>query len=299
MSTWRHPRWLSSRPFVQFASFVFANSLFLSRWKGFCYPVLNCWACPVANFSCPIGALQNSSSSAALSLRGGAPWYAVIPFYVLGTLLFFSALFGRMMCGWLCPFGWFQELLAKRGFNLRTPRWSWYFRYFVLLTLVIIVPFLTSEAWFSKLCPMGALEGGIPQPLLRPELRSQIGLLWWVKMAILALTIAAAVVWRRPFCNVICPLGAIFSLAHRWSAWRIDYHRHKCTDCMWCVKACPQGIDPRRDLNGHACVGCLECEKCPFDAIHSRPMWAKRPEEQPVEEAQIQQHAEADQLQQQ
>ena len=35
-------------------------------------------------------------------------------------------------------------------------------------------------------------------------------------------TIAAALVWRRPFCNVICPLGAILSLMHRYSAWRID-----------------------------------------------------------------------------
>jgi len=277
MSAWRPPRWLHSRRWVQLASFLFANSFFLSRFKGFCYPVLNCWACPSANFSCPIGALQNSSSSARLALRGEAPWTAVIPIYVLGTLLLFSSLFGRMMCGWLCPFGWFQELLGRLGPKLRTAPWSRYLRYVVLVGLVFVVPYLTSEAWFSKLCPMGAIEGGLPQPLLRPELRSQIGLMWWVKMAILAVTIGAAIVWRRPFCSVICPLGAIFALAHRWSAWRIDYDRDACTDCMICVEACPQGLDPRREVNSHACIGCLECEKCPFGAIHSRPMWTPTP----------------------
>ena len=272
-------RMLDSRRWVQLASFVFANSFFLSRYKGVCYPVLNCWACPTANFSCPIGALQNSSSSARLGLLGGKSIWGIIPLYVLGTLLLVASLCGRMTCGWLCPFGWFQELLGRFGRKLRTPRWTWYLRYAVLIGLVFVVPYFTTEAWFSKLCPMGAIEGGIPQPLLRPELRSQIGLMWYLKMVILAVTIAAAVVWRRPFCNVICPLGALFSLAHRQSAWRLDYDRAKCTDCLWCVEACPQGIDPRRDLDGHACIGCLECERCPFDAIHSRPMWALIPDD--------------------
>ncbi|MEN6544565.1 MAG: 4Fe-4S binding protein [Armatimonadia bacterium] len=269
---YRPPRWLYSRWYVQLVSFVFANSLFLSRFKGFCYPVLNCWACPSANFACPIGALQNSAGAARLSLLGGSSWWAVIPLYVLGTLLFFSALFGRMMCGWLCPFGWFQELLGRRAIR-RPPRWSWYVRYLVLAVLVFIIPFLTSEAWFSKLCPMGAIEGAIPQPLLHPELRAEIGWFWYLKISLMIIILTWAVFYRRPFCNVICPLGAIFSLFHRYSAWRIDYERSKCTDCMYCIKICPQGIDPRRDLNGHACIGCLECEKCPYDAIHSRPMW--------------------------
>lgn len=49
---------------------------------------------------------------------------------------------------------------------------------------------------------------------------------------------------------------------------------------MYCIKVCPQGLDPRRDLNGHGCIGCLECQKCPFDAIHSRPMWHAAPTEE-------------------
>lgn len=278
------PRWLYSRPFVQLASFVFANSWFLSRFKGFCYPALNCWSCPSANFACPIGALQNASSGANLGLAGGKSWWSLIPVYVLGTLLFFSALFGRMMCGWLCPFGWFQDLIARRGKHWHLPRWTYYIRYVVLVGLVFVIPFYTGESWFSKLCPMGALEGSIPQPLLHPGLRSQIGLMYWLKLIILAVTVLAAYLWRRPFCGAICPLGAIFSLTQRVSAWRLDYERHKCIDCMYCVRICPAGIDPRRELNSHACIGCLECHKCPYGAINSRPMWQPMPHTEPPAE---------------
>jgi ferredoxin-type protein NapH len=266
-------RWLYHRFWVQLSAAVFANSWILSRFKGVCYPGLNCWACPTANFACPIGALQNSAAGSRLALKGGQAWWTLLPIYTLGTLLLFSALFGRMMCGWICPCGWLQELIGRRGKRWTTPRWTWYLRYVVLLVLVFIIPYFTGEAWFSKLCPMGALQGGIPQPLLRPELRPEIGTLWFVKMGILALTIVAAYLYRRPFCGVVCPLGALFSLLNRVSAVQLDYERPKCVDCLWCVEACPQGIDPRRDLGSHACIGCLECQKCPYDAIHSRPMW--------------------------
>lgn len=275
----RPPRWLNSRRWIQFASFIFSNSWLLSRFKGFCYPVLNCWACPSANFACPIGALQNACASARLGLAGGYSLWQALPLYVLGTLLFFSALFGRMMCGWLCPCGWLQELLNRRGRQGQTPRWSWHIRYFVLISLVLVIPYVTTETWFSKLCPMGALQGAIPQPLLHPDLRSQIGWLWQIKIAILAATIGACFLWRRPFCAVICPLGAIFGLMNRLSAWRIDYERSRCTDCLFCIRICPQGLDPRRDVNSHACIGCLECMKCPYQAIQSRPQWAPLPEE--------------------
>lgn len=277
MRLWRRVvAWLPVRGWVQLASTVLANSYFLSGFKGFCYPVLNCWACPTANFACPIGALQNSAAAARLSLRAGAPVTSVIPLYVLGTLVLFSALFGRLMCGWLCPFGWFQEIVGSRGKRLRIPRWTTYLRYVSLVVLVLVIPYYTGEAWFSKLCPMGSLEGSIPQPLLQPELRSQLGAMWYLKLAILALTIAAAYVWRRPFCGAICPLGAFFSLFSRYSAWQLSFDDDKCVNCLLCVRNCPQGIDPRRDVNSPACIGCLECCNCPYDAIASHPIWRRQ-----------------------
>jgi ferredoxin-type protein NapH len=268
------PRWLRYRFWVQLGSLILANSYFLSQAKGFCYPVLNCWSCPSANFACPIGALGNASISARHGLFGGRSVWAVIPLYVLGTLMFFTAFFGRMMCGWLCPFGWLQEQVARlRRNKWALPMWTGYFRYLVLVVLVLIVPYLTGSTWFCKLCPQGALEGGLLQPLLHPVLRAQVQGMWWLKQAILVVTLVAMVFIRRPFCGLACPLGALFSLFHRHSAWRIRYDVTTCTNCEWCVRKCPQGIDPRIELNGHRCVGCLECQKCPWGAIESRPVW--------------------------
>lgn len=272
------PWWLRHRFTVQVLSLVFANSFFLRHLKGFCYPVLNCWSCPGANFACPIGALQNACSDAGYTIAAaGNPLQAVlraIPVYVIGTLLLFSAFFGRMVCGWLCPFGWLQEQVGKLR-RAKRPIWPAlsYLRYAVLIFLVFVIPYHTHVAWFSKLCPQGALQGGLTQPLLDPSLRDMMGGWWWLKQVILLLTLVAMLLWRRPFCAVICPLGAIFSLFHRMSAWDIRWQEERCVHCGWCVKNCPQGIDPRYEVNSHRCVGCLECQKCPYDAIYSAPKW--------------------------
>lgn len=278
----RQPWWLRNRFAVQVASLVLANSFFLRAFNGFCNPVLNCWSCPGANFACPIGALQNASSDAAFTIpSASSPLMGIaraIPIYVIGTLMLLGGLFGRMMCGWLCPFGWLQDQIGKlsrrRG---RVPGVLYYLRYVVLIVLVFVVPYYTHVMWFSKLCPQGALEGGLLQPLLHPELRGMMGGWWWTKQAILLATFAAMLFWRRPFCAVVCPLGAIFSLFQRVSAWQVRWLEARCTHCLWCVRQCPQGIDPRYEVNSHKCVGCLECQKCPFDAIHSAPRWTPEP----------------------
>jgi len=259
----RRPWYLRFRRLIQFVSLLVVNSSFLVGLgaRGVCFPVLNCWACPAAAFACPLGALQNAVADARVIV--------VLPLYILGSMIAVSAIFGRMMCGWLCPFGLFQELvgrLNRRPWTL--PRWTGYLKYAVLVGLVIVVPYLTGIPWFCKLCPQGALEGGILQPLLHAELRPLIGSWWYIKIAILLGVMLAAVFYRRPFCHAVCPLGALFSLFNRISLVRLRFEAEKCTDCGWCVQHCPQGIDPRRDLDSHLCIGCLECAKCPFDAIH-------------------------------
>lgn len=277
------PRWLYWRHWVQIAAMVLMNSYFFQWAKGFCVPALNCWSCPGAIFGCPIGALEYSAAEFPNGLRYGIPWYALMPAFTLGTLIVFSAVFGRMMCGWICPFGWLQDVLAKLGPKRKwhIPRPLRYLRYLVLISLVFVVPYYTGVAWFSKLCPQGALEGGLLVPLFDESVRSAIGTWWYIKQAILVGFLVLFLFVKRPFCGTVCPLGAIFSLFHRYSLWRIDWDEDKCVDCMWCVDACPADIDPRREVNSHDCIGCLECQKCPYGAIQSRPIWAPEPGSEP------------------
>ena len=274
--------WLTRRGWIQALSTVALNLGFiraldpLKSAGGFCCPVLNCWACPGALTSCPIGALQHSAAEARLLIAAGQGWLTALPFYLVGTLFVFSVTLGRFMCGWLCPFGWLQDLLGRLGrHKLRLPTWTGYLRYVFLVGLVLIVPYYTSVQWFSRLCPQGALQGGLLQPLLHPELRHGIGLLWYAKEAMLVGWLVAFVFMRRPFCRLMCPLGAIFSLFYGVSMLQLRIDPSKCVDCGRCEKLCPAGLDPRRHLSSHLCVTCLECQSCPRGAITATAVWRK------------------------
>lgn len=79
------------------------GKIYQGNLKYTCVPGLNCYSCPGALASCPIGALQ------ALLNRQGYR----IPFAALGFFFLFGSLLGRFVCGWLCPFGLAQDLLHR------------------------------------------------------------------------------------------------------------------------------------------------------------------------------------------
>ena len=182
--------------------------------KFVCVPGLNCYSCPGAVGSCPIGSLQAVITSREHKFT----------FYVLGFLLLFGALFGRLVCGWLCPFGLVQDLLHKIPFvkKLRClpgERVLRYLRYVVLAGFVIILPLTVldivgqGQPWFCKyICPSGTLFAGIPLIAANPPLRAALGWLFTWKAAILVLLVLLSVVIWRPFCRYLCPLGAIYGL---------------------------------------------------------------------------------------
>ena len=110
-----------------------SGKIYRGNLKYVCVPGLNCYSCPGALASCPIGALQ------ALLNRQGYE----IPFAVLGFLFVFGSLLGRFVCGWLCPFGLVQDLLYKIPLFRKRKRLPFhhilkYGKYAVLLLLVCI-----------------------------------------------------------------------------------------------------------------------------------------------------------------
>ena len=229
--------------------------------KGICVPGLNCYSCPGAAFACPLGSLQGALlRSSYKSLM-----------YMLGTLLLFGLLLGRLICGFFCPFGWLQELLYKiplpKMKKSRLTRVLSYLKYGILLLFVVAIPFVKLMPGFCKyICPAGTLEAGIPLVLLDESLQSKIGFLFSWKVFVLCACIILCSVCYRAFCRFICPLGAIYSLFHPMTFFGISVDQEKCSGCNACVRFCRTDIKKPGDRE---CIHCGECKKvCPEGAIY-------------------------------
>ena len=82
------------------------GKIYTGKLKNACVPGLNCYSCPGAVGACPIGSLQAVIGS----------WNFKMAYYVVGFLIFIGAMVGRLICGFLCPFGLIQDLLNKIPF---------------------------------------------------------------------------------------------------------------------------------------------------------------------------------------
>ncbi|MCL1817142.1 MAG: 4Fe-4S binding protein [Clostridiales bacterium] len=264
------------RKIIQWLSFIVTNSyvpgfirgtIYKGSLKQFCVPGLNCYSCPGAIASCPLGAIQ-----AVLSDRKYA-----FSYYMLGLLLFFGLVFGRFICGFLCPFGLFQELLHKLpGPKIKHPwRWPRFIKYALLLVFVIILPLLMVNKFgmgapdFCKyICPAGTLGAGLPLIALNPPLRAALGALFAWKMTIALAIVAGAIFIYRFFCRYLCPLGAIYGLFNRLSLYQLRCNKKNCIDCGLCQSNCKLGLNPAHHPNNAECIRCGDCVKtCPQGAL--------------------------------
>lgn len=254
------------RKIIQFIAFVLSNPfvgnfrtgrLYKGPWKYFCNPGINCYSCPAAGLSCPIGSLQAVNGS--IDFR----W----SFYVVGTICAFGILLGRAVCGFLCPFGLIQELIYKIPFPKRKlPRWARYIKYAVLFIVVLTLPVIITNAagmgdpFFCKyICPAGTIEGGLALLLVRPELRPMVGSRFALKIAIAVLTVLGCLTVARFFCKVLCPLGAFYGFFNKVSLVRLSTDESACTSCGACAKICPMDVDPSKDPNSMECIRCGKC----------------------------------------
>lgn len=227
-------------------------------------PALNCYSCPLAQGACPIGSFQHF-------LVIGS-----IPFLVIGVIAFFGVIAGRLYCSHVCPFGFLQDLLARIPVRKRRlPAWTGYGKYAVLVITVMLLPPIVKEPYFCTLCPAGSLEAGIPI-VTRAWMESRfgaagmfssgfgiltmIGWWFWFKIGLLVLTIGAAVMIRRPFCRVACPLGALFGLFNRIS---LLAHPPAAGDGAprFNLRTCPVHITHPGQVDSHHCIKCRECYK--------------------------------------
>jgi len=243
-----------------------SGNIYQGNSKQICAPGINCYSCPGAIGACPLGSLQGSFSADHSTI-----------YYVCGILLLYSVMFGRMICGWLCPFGLVQELVYK----IKTPKLKKspvtrilsFFKYVALVFFVFIVPIIyafrdTPLPSFCKyICPAGTLEGGIGllSNAVNESYFSMLGPLFTWKFLLMVSILVGSIFIFRLFCRFICPLGALYGLFNKISVFGIKLDNSKCTHCGLCQSKCKVDI---KHVGDQECISCGECiDVCPTKAI--------------------------------
>ena len=277
-----------------------AGRIYQGSLKNLCHPGLNCYSCPGALLSCPIGSLQAVIGSRSFN----------VSLYVFGFMLLAGATLGRMVCGFLCPFGLIQELLHKIPFpkkirSFQGDRQLRWLKYALLAVLVVALPLMLvnpageSSPYFCKLaCPAGALEGAVPLVVFPPvtagaaaipgglkvdlpggapkvdlidpgaAARYETGALFLWKISLMAAVLLVSVIIYRPFCRYLCPLGAVYGMLNPVALYRLRLSEEACIHCGACKRACGMALDPTAQLNHPECVRCGDCvNACPVDAL--------------------------------
>lgn len=251
-----------TRRIIQIISVIFLNAgnLFGKAFRLAPCPILNCDGCAFALFACPIGMFQRF-----LAIQS-------FDFISAGFLLLVGLIVGKMMCAYVCPFGFFQELLAKIPVKkLELPKWAGYIKYITAALLVGAVPYfwgMKSKLSFCYLCPAGTLEAHIPSIFMGTASIS------FIKIGILAAVIVGAIFYKRFFCKVFCPITVVYGILNHYSFYQMKLDKELCTTCKACEPVCPAGIKFHENDTSEDCIRCGECKTaCKFDAVKTHSFY--------------------------
>ncbi|KFL28816.1 hypothetical protein JP74_00100 [Devosia sp. 17-2-E-8] len=200
------------------------------------------------------------------------PLIVIISVYVALSLL----LLGRgVFCGWLCPFGALQELLAQLARALRLPQWNpswklqkklWWGKYvslFVVVTLAFVAPTAGSVA-----ADIEPFKTAISTHFARA--------LPYVLYAVVLLSIGLFT--ERAFCRFLCPLGGALALLDRLHLLNLLKRRPECgSPCHLCERSCPvRAIAPSGKIDMAECFQCLDCQVEYYDDHRCPPLARQR-----------------------
>ncbi|MCF0229228.1 MAG: FMN-binding protein [Parasporobacterium sp.] len=184
------------------------------------------------------------------------------------AILIITILAGRFFCGFLCSFGFLEDilyLLSGLVFRRKRPvigkkadRILKYVKYLILVLLIVFVWLLgnslgsSNDPWYvfgvysrisgySSIAPLLSIGGGL-----------------------LIIIIVLSFFFERFFCRYLCPLGAIFTLLSRFRLFRIRKDNDTCVKCGKCDRQCSMGISiaHEEDIRSGECINCMHCTDC-------------------------------------
>ena len=262
-----------------------SGRIYTGKSKIICSPGINCYSCPGAIGACPLGSLQGSFSKDRSTI-----------FYVVGILLLYAIMFGRMICGWICPFGLIQDLIYKipspKLKKSPVTRVLSLLKYAILVLFVFIVPItyglrdVPLPAFCKYICPAGTFEGGlslISNHFVQNTYLRMLGPLFTWKFMLMVSILVSCVFIFRLFCRFICPLGGLYGLFNKISVFGVTVDKDKCVNCGLCVQHCKVDI---RHVGDRECISCGDCiGVCPTKAIRWKgPQVILKPIEEKIPE---------------
>lgn len=251
--------------------------------KSVCFPVLNCYSCPSAGYSCPVGSFQFWLNETRENIDFGEK-INLVGLFIIGSILLPALIVGRFICGFMCPFGFFQDIISKiSGRNIYIKKIFRSIKYIILLLFVIILPLFTVGGFsigpvFCKyICPAGTFEAGMPLLIFDSALRESISYITYFKFFILFFVLFMTFFSKRFFCKTMCPLGAFLGLFNRLSVFAINLDKDTCVKCGKCSSVCPMNLDVPSEINSKECIRCMECKKvCSQRAIKVENVFQNR-----------------------
>ncbi|WP_243634806.1 NosR/NirI family protein [Roseicella frigidaeris] len=186
-----------------------------------------------------------------------APLIFVLWCGVAAALIFW----GRgVFCGWLCPFGALQELLATVAQALRVPQltlpWGLHERLWPIKYVIFLVLFGVSFHSIGMAEQMAEVEP-FKTAIILKFIRD-----WPFTLYAVALLLAGLFV-ERFFCRYLCPLGAALAIPGRMRTFEWLKRWPECgSPCQRCARECPvQSIHPEGNINPNECIYCMHCQE--------------------------------------
>jgi NAD-dependent dihydropyrimidine dehydrogenase PreA subunit len=224
-------------------------------------------------FPCTLTISQVFLGDAAYFKTQTGSWMTTFPtslnsfYWVMVPFAATIIVFGRSICGWICPFGglpeamatgrkqrWHLDFLKKKetGTSLRSGGlvgWIADVKYGVLLASMLLAIFFTFPV-VCLLCPVLWLTA--------------MPAFWTVMGFMLVFAIVLPLMTKKRWWCQICPLGAFFAILEKISIFRVRINRDRCDRCMDCVHECRMYALTAKyvDNTGKPNEDCIRCGRC-------------------------------------
>jgi NosR/NirI family nitrous oxide reductase transcriptional regulator len=196
------------------------------------------------------------------------PLMVIIAAYTLVSVV----LIGRgVFCGWLCPFGALQELLAQVSRALGLPQWNpsealekrlWLGKYIAAAVVLGLV--LTSIDTSGATTEIEPFKTAITSKFTRA----------WPYVLYAGILLAIGLFSERAYCRFLCPLGGVLAVLDRLHLIDLLKRRPECGNpCRLCERACPvRAIEKSGKIITAECFQCLDCQVEYYDDKRCPPL---------------------------